>query len=210
MADYDMSIHRFLAQFKKGFARQNRYRVEFHLPKGIPAGTAGANTDATNGTIQQLDNYFNGSQGINIKCHTATFPQRSLLTSGITQNSAEFRVPYSVTYDPVSFSFYADSEMDTRDYFEVWQSAVANYSNNTMNFFEEYVADVKLFQLDATGKDTYGVTLFQAWPLNIAAIDVSYSSMDTTQSTMVTMAFKSWLPWNNNGGVNRSGSSGAR
>lgn len=201
----DMSVSAFLAHFEKGVARSNKFRVEFILPKGVPADTVGVNTDATAGQIQQLQNYFNSSRGaVNIKCHTATFPQRSLLTSGLNQNSAEFRIPYSATYDPVTFSFYANSEMDTRDYFEVWQSAVCNFSNNTMNFLEEYVSDVNIISLDATGNDAYGVTLFEAYPINIGAIDVAYANMDSYQNTMVTMSYKSWLPWMNNGGTNRS------
>lgn len=201
----DMTVRGFLANFKKGVARPNKYRVEFMLPKGIPAGTLGANTDAIEAQIRQLNSYFNSGRGsVNIKCHTATLPQRSLLTQGLNQNSAEFRVPYSATYDPVTFSFYADSEMDTRDFFEVWQSAVCNFSNNTMNFLEEYITDVKIITLDAAGNDAYGVTLYEAWPLNIGAIDVSYSNGDSYQTTIVTMSFKSWLPLMNNGGVNRS------
>lgn len=203
------SVKEFLAHFSKGLSRSNRYRVEFILPQGIPAGTLGANTDAQAGNIQQLQSYFNsGRGGVNIKCHTATFPQRSMLTAGLNQNSAEFRVPYSATYDPVTFSFYANSEMDTRDYFEVWQSAVCNFSNNTMNFLNEYTADVSIFALDQTGRDSYGVTLYEAWPLNIGTIDVSYSAQDAYQTTIVTMSYKSWLPWMNNGGVNRSSPQG--
>src|SRR6478736_674970 len=200
----DMTASGFLSNFKKGLARANRYRVEFILPKGIPSGTLGANTDSTQGQIRQMDNYFNSNGGINIKCHTATLPQRSLLTQGLNQNSAEFRVPYSATYDPVTFSFYANSELDTRDYFEIWQSTVCNFSNNTMNFLEEYVTDVNIFALDTAGKDRYRITLYEAWPLNIGAIDMSYSSIDSYQSTTVTLAFKSWLPWMNNGGTNRT------
>jgi len=199
------SVWEFLSYFKRGVGRSNRYRVEFVLPRGIPADTVGANGEAKEGTIQQMHSRFNsGRGGVNIKCHTATFPQRSMLTVGLNQNSAEFRVPYSATYDPVTFSFYADSEMDTRDYFEIWQSSVCNFSNNTMNFLDEYTSDVKIIAMDQAGRDTYGVTLFEAWPLNIGTIDMSYSAQDAYQTTIVTMSYKSWLPQWNTGGTNRS------
>lgn len=207
-----MNARDFLAHFERGVARQNRFRVEFNLPRGVSASAPGVNMDAVEGNIGRLQSYFNQGRGsVNIKCHTATFPQRSLLTSEQVQNSAAFRVPYSASYDPVTFSFYADSDLDTRDYFDVWQSAANNFQNNTMNFFSEYVSDVNIIALDVLGNDTYGVTLYEAWPMNIGVLDYSYANMDSFQTTIVTMSFKSWLPTYggktmNSVGTNRSGS----
>ncbi|ASD50574.1 tail tube [Acidovorax phage ACP17] len=191
-----MDIWSMLSHFRDGISRPNKYRVEMNLPSGVGLGEGeiGVNSDARAGKIAQIDRYFNATGGINFKCHTMTFPQRSLLTSEHRQNSAPFRTPFSATYDPVTFSFYANSYMDTRDYFEVWQSAVVNLGTNTMNFYNEYVADVKLYMLDDYGNDAYSVTLFEAWPLNIGIVDASYSQSNALTTCTVTLAFKSWAP----------------
>ena len=205
----DMSIYGFLARFKRGIARPNRYRVEFFLPSGIPqsvAGTVGVNSDALHENIRQRQNEFNSDGSINVKCHSATFPQRSLMTYEHKQNSAPFRLPYTSTYDPVTFSFYADSDLDTRDYFDIWQACVMNFGSNTVNFYDEYVSDVHIWQVDLYGNDTYGVQLIEAYPMNIGSFDVSYSNNDSYQTTSVTLAYKSWLPLRYTGavGINRS------
>ena len=121
-----MDYQTFLSNFVDGISRPNRYRVEFNLPRGVnlSGGALSVNDESTVGRIAGMEKYFNSGGMVNIKCHTMTFPQRSLLTMEHRQNSAPFRTPYSATYDPVTFSFYADSTMDTREYFEVWQSAV--------------------------------------------------------------------------------------
>lgn len=194
-----MDIWTFLSNFKDGFSKPNKYRVEFNLPRGVSLGQneIGVNNDARAGRISQMNQFFNSGGGIDVKCHTMTFPQRSLLTMEHRQNSAPFRTPYSATYDPVTFSFYANAFLDARDYFEVWQSAVVNLGSNTMNFYEEYVSDIKMYLLDDHGEDAYGVTLFEAYPLNIGIVDASYSQSNQVTTATVTMSFKSWAPWYN-------------
>lgn len=199
MTTQNCSIFDFLSHFSTGIARQNRYRVEFRLPKGVnlAIGDIGVNPDATAGKIQGIENFFNAKGGVNIKCHTCQMPDRTMLTQDIKQNSAPFRVPYSASYMPVTFSFYTNSEMDAKDYFEVWQSAVVNLGTNTLNFYDEYVSDVKIYALDVTGQDAYSVTLYEAWPLTVGTTDFSYAAMDQVISTTVTMTFKSWAPMYN-------------
>lgn len=195
----DNTVMGFLSHFKEGIAKPSRYRVEFHLPKGVnlQAGQIGVNSESTVAQITGMQNYFNAKGGIDIKCHNATFPQRSLLTSEHRQNSAPFRVPYSSTYDPVTFSFYADSTLDTREYFEIWQGAVVNFGTNTMNFYDEFVADIKMFQLNDLGEDSYSVELIEAYPINIGIVDSSYAQQNAYQTITVTMSFRSWKPNNN-------------
>lgn len=196
----------FLSHFSQGFAQQSRYRVEFTLPSGVnlAAGTIGVNTESTIGNIQQIQNQFNAKGGINIKCHSMTFPQRSLMTYEHKQNSAPFRIPYSSTYDPVTFGFYADAQLDTRDYFDIWQAAVVNVGTNTINFYDEYVSDIKMWALDNQGNDSYGVILYEAWPLNIGTIDYAYAASNSYQTSTVTMSYKTWQPVYNNSGVQRT------
>lgn len=199
MNERDHSVMGFLSHFKLGIAKPSRYRVEFNLPKGVnlAPGQIGVNEESTANNIRRMQNYFNSQGGIDIKCLNATFPQRSLLTSEHRQNSAPFRVPFSSTYDPVTFSFYADSTFDTREYFEIWQGAVVNFGTNTMNFYDEFVSDVRMFQLNDLGEDSYSVELFEAYPINVGIVDSSYAQANAFQTITVTMSFRSWKPANN-------------
>jgi len=206
MAASNGSFWDFLSHFGNGFQHPSRYRVEFSLPPGVnlASGTIGVNTESIQGNIRQVENMFNAKGGINIKCHSMTFPQRSLMTYEHKQNSAPFRIPYSSVYDPVTFSFYADSQLDTRDYFDVWQAAVVNIGTNTINFYDEYVSDIKMWALDNQGNDSYGVILYEAWPLNIGTVDFAYGATNSYQTSTVTMSYKTWQPVFNNSGVQRT------
>ncbi len=169
------------------------------MPRGVrlAANSMGSNIDAIEGNISVLGAALNANSSIDIKCHTMTMPQRSLMTYEHKQNFAPVRLPYSAAYDPVTFSFYADSRYDTRTFFETWQSAVMNFGTNTVNFYDEYKADIHMYTLNDYGEDAYKVTLFDAYPLNIGVVDLSYSQSNNYQTITVTMSFRYWTPWNN-------------
>ena len=200
--------HEFLSKFRSGVATPNRYTVQFFLPKGVNlrSGQLGVNDDARVGQITTMQNYFNAKEQINIKCHTAAFPERNLETYEYRQNSAPFRLPYSSSYTPVNFAFMADAHFDTRDFFEVWQSAVINIGTNTLNFPDEYVSDVSIMAHTRDGRNSYGVKLYEAWPVNVGETALSYSDNDTLASISVGLEYRYWSPFFNSQAKNGAAS----
>ena len=186
----DMSTTKFLNLFDKGIGKANRYQVRFILPKGIPQ-SEWANIQSTSGRIQSMQSQLNGNEAINIFCHTCVLPQRSVMTYEHRQMTAPYLLPLSQRYEPIPFSFFSDSTMNTRRYFEVWQNTVLNIHNNTMNFYSEYVADVEIRVLDAQGNPTYGIKLVEAYPMSLPPVDLSYSN-NAVQNVTVVMTYKYW------------------
>lgn len=197
-------IYEFLSHFKNGVMKSNRFRAEFNLPSGVSgkSGTHAVNTKAMASAIKSADTGFNSKSSINIKCHTATFPQRMLQTLEFRCNSVQFKVPYTASYDGISLTFFADGNMDTREYFELWQSAIINFGNNTANFYKEYVSDIKLYIQNEAGDDTYGIILYEAYPMQISMFDMSYGMRSTPLNIQVLFSFKSWLPLSNSNSSN--------
>lgn len=192
-----ISVQEFMSFFSAGPGRPNRFRVEFNLPPGVDTsiGASGnfVNSAAQVGRITATQSKYNAGRGaINVMCNQATFPQRTLLTWELNQNSAAFKTPYSYEYDPISFSFYSDSNLNTRQYFEIWQSACANIQNNTMNYMSEFVSPVTIYQLDTAGRDTYAATLIDAWPITLGSTDISMANSNAIHNITVTMAYRSY------------------
>jgi len=205
MGAVGLSVQEFISYFGAGPGRPNRFRVEFNMPPGVGGGANFVNLMAFAGQTAKVQGQYNSGRGaINIMCNQATLPQRSLITYGVNQNSAEFRVPYSASYDPVTFTFYADSTLNSRTYFEIWQSTVQNIQNNSMNYPSEFVADVHMYQMDSRGNDTYYCKLIEAWPMAIGSVELSMSAENQIHNTTVTMAYKYWTSQNDDDGVNKS------
>lgn len=200
----DGTIYDFLSHFKSGIMKSNRFRIEFTLPKGVSGSTGiySVNSGAISSTIRSSESGFNGKGSINLKCHTASLPMRSLQTLDFKCNSTVFKVPYMTSYDPISLTFYADGNMDTREYFELWQSAVMNFGNNTINFYSEYISDVKLYVQNESGADVYGIILYECYPISIGMIDMSYASTNMPLNIQIMLSFKSWIPMSNSNADN--------
>lgn len=164
----------------------------FNLPQGVGGSSEFVNSKSRRGQISAWEKQLNAEGSINIKCHTAIFPQRTLSTSERLQNSAPFRTPYSANYDPITFSFYADGDGDTRRYLDIWQNAVINVRSNTLNFYDEFVSDITIWNLNEAGKRTYGVKCFEAYPLAVGAMDISYSNMNNFQNVVGTFQYRRW------------------
>ncbi|USV40938.1 baseplate wedge protein [Xanthomonas phage BUDD] len=184
---------KFLSHFQRGVMRPNKYLIRFVLPEGVGGNADFIDARVRRGRLQLEEQRFNGIGSINIKCHTANFPQRNLVTSERAQNSSSFRVPYTQAYDPVTFSFYADADADTRRYFDLWQNTVINVRSNTLNFYNEFTANVEMWNLNELDQPTYGVRLEEAYPIAVGAMDIAYGNAGTYQTVTTTLQYRRWV-----------------
>jgi hypothetical protein len=192
MPDISGSVFDFLSNFPQGFARSNRYMVEMQLPPGIEESGSWLNTESTSGNINGFQNSLNGKGQVQIACHTCSMPSRVLGTYPHSQHCAPFRVPFTQQYMPVSFSFYTGRDYAQRHFFDIWQTAVININDNSLNFFSEYTQDVNIWQLDRNNDKTYGVKLYAAWPVAIGEIQLGYSNNNQIVNVTITLEFKLW------------------
>lgn len=193
MSNDMFKIDRLISSFGAGgYARANRFSVEFSMPRGI--GTAGvftnSNSEAAN--INGVESELNRNGNINVMCHTCTLPSRDIQPAELKQYGPPHRMPLTSAYMPISFSFYSGADLAVRRYFETWQTAVVNISSNTMNFYNEYTSDIKIKVYDIEGNCNYSVDIYEAWPSSVGLIDYAYSNTDTPQSIMVAMQFRYW------------------
>jgi len=191
----DMSLFSFLSKLDKGISKPSRFRVSFNLPSGIDLSRASDpffNPDSTKGEIQRNQQILNANEKINIFCHSATLPQRSFMYFTHKHYGPEYKVPYTQVYEPVTFSFYSDEAMSTRSYFEIWQSAAVNIGTNSMNYYNEFVSDIDIDVLSVEGNPMYSVHLYEAYPLSIGMVDLSYSNANQVSTLTVTMSYRLW------------------
>lgn len=186
------NVSSFLQNYPDGFAHPDRYIVSFTLPKGIPDSGEWMNNESSSGNSFYFERLINNQGAINIGCHTAIMPARTLLVADHKHIGAPFRYPYSQTYDPVSFTFYADKDLNARRYFDIWQTMVINIMDNSMNFWDEYTSDIKITQLDRKGRPGYSVTLYQGFPLSVGDVNFNYASRNEIQNITVTITYKLW------------------
>ena len=61
-----------------------------------------------------------------------------------------------------------------------------------MQYYNDYVGSIKIFQLDETDRQRYGVELVEAFPKTIAAQTLDYSTVNAIQTVSVEFTYRYW------------------
>jgi hypothetical protein len=97
------------------------------------------------------------------------------------------------TFENWSITILNDTGMEIRNAMERWMNGINEHVNNTgLANPTDYQADMVIEQLDKAGAVTKSYTIRGAYPVNVAAIDLSYDSTDAIEEFTVELAYQYW------------------
>ena len=170
---------------KGGFARPSRYEVILHPP-------AGTNANPTSSQIQE----FRGDDTVrqtSLACENISFPGRNIDTTEDANIYGPTRqIATGFSYAEVSATFRCSRDMREKRYLEAWNKLAYNPTTWSMQYYEDYVGSVQIFQLDDNDERTYGVELIEAYPKTIGAQTLDYSSTGEIHKLPVTFSYRWW------------------
>lgn len=209
-ANPETTINRFRAALSQGegLARPNRFLVEFSLPKKsylqskiqVQSGPPHYPKEKRNLDMHHLDQML--GKRVRIMCNKITLPERQFTAAALRQYGPAFQYPTNVQYGSISATFYLSKFYEERQYFEAWQNAMFDHQTNNFNFWDEYTSHVDIFQLgsfdEKNDRDhiTYGVRLFEAYPLTVGAVELDSSTTNQAATCSITFNYRLWLNYN--------------
>jgi hypothetical protein len=196
----------------EGFQRKARFYVNFTLPKGVSASTAGNFNGPDAGFVQDQDELQGFSSEAQLKamnqdqnkrrvqafCSEIAMPSREGVQKEIRHNGPTRKFVYDYTSPEITATFYSDKFMRERSFFEMWQKAAFSNSTHNFNYYNDYVAPLDIFALgqfasrDERDDSTYGVRLFECYPKTISEVTFSHTANEV-QSFTVTFSFRYWV-----------------
>jgi len=195
----------------EGFARKARFYAEFALPKGVSNGALfSEGFEDTSLAAQEKQAFPTQSDLLAVQqangrrvrafCSSISMPDREMVSKEVRHGNAPARnFVYDMKSSSISATFYADKFMRERSYFELWQkSAMSTSSTFNTNYYDNYVANLNIFQLGqfASRQErddiTYGVQLIDCFPTKIGAIDYSHDA-NNIQTIDVDFSFRYWI-----------------
>ena len=170
---------------KGGFSRPSRYEVILVPP-------AGTNSNLFSSQMQE----FRGDDTVrqtSLACESISFPGRNIDTTEDTNIYGPVRnIATGFSYADITATFRCSRDMREKRYFETWQKLSYNPATWSMQYYEDYVGAVQIFQLDDNDERTYGVELIEAFPKTIEAQQLDYSSTDQINKLNVTFSYRWW------------------
>ena len=169
-----------------GFARPNRYEVFFFPP---------VSRSRTNIFAQIMGQSVadQTARKTALRCEAFEFPGRNLDSAPDTNIYGPVReIVQGYSYGDVTAVFQCSSDMKEKRFFETWQRLAYNPQTWSMQYYNDYTGSIKIFQLDETDRQRYGVELVECFPKTIAAQAVDYSTVNAIQKVSVTFAYRYW------------------
>ena len=207
MGNPESTIGRFQSKMAEGegFARPNRFMVDFILPRGIDEGV---DDDGNNFTFQEeikrttqgeLKSELELQRGLRAFCFGAELPSRNVDTAPLQTYGPKREIVYSHSYSQeITLSFYADKFMRQRSFFEQWQNTAMDLGTNNVHFYDEYTGAIRIYALGAFSGDAfrdriaYGVHLYECYPKTITAVPLNYGTQNEIMQISISFYYRNW------------------
>jgi len=197
------TVGQFISQINmgEGVARPNRYLVRFWLNSKLKTGTYGQNIQGGPPPKQRNDYYTNAEmlRNINMMCNKVTMPSRDVNTTKHITYGPGREMPYAYSYPGnIECTFYGDKYLRQRAFFEAWQTQMFSEDSHNMNYYDDYIGHMDIYQLGASGGEgdrdriTYAVRLEEVYPETIGSIEYDYGSNDTLINVPINLRYRKW------------------
>jgi hypothetical protein len=157
---------------QSGVARQNKFEAEVFFPPSI------------NVNARQLS----------LRMKSLTMPGRTITTlTNDTIYGPTHELAQGLTYDDIiNVTFILSSDLREKTYFDTWQEFIYDTNTYGLNFYDEYVSSMNIYQLDNTGERMYGITLKETFPKVVSPLEYSYENNSAIHDLTIGFAFKEW------------------
>ena len=186
------ALDEIFAEFRSddGFARPTRYEVFFFPP--VSRSQTNIFAQVMGQTVADQT-----ARKTSLRCESFEFPGRNLDSAPDTNiYGPEREIVQGYSYGDVTAVFQYSSDMKEKRFFETWQRLAYNPQTWSMQYYNDYTGSIKIFQLDETDRQRYGVELVECFPKTIAAQPIAYASVNEIQKVSVTFAYRYWKDLN--------------
>ncbi len=167
MATREFSINNFMSRVDNlgGLAKRNRFSVEVTPPESMKSSVT--------------------ADSINFLAKTVSFPAKTLaMTEYRYGGKFSLSVPYEITLEPVTIKIMNTNDQSPRIFWNQWFNHIQNFDTYNMQYYEKFVGTIALHmylddQEDINpSKSSYHVTLHEAFPKGMSAIDVGWENTE--------------------------------
>jgi len=204
----ETTINRFIAQVNQGegLARPSRYLVVIQPPQTLktltkavgPGGRYTETMSAAEGGLNELESN-ELKRNVGMMCQSITMPSRDIATAENRQYGPGRLMPYAYKFSgSIEASFYGDKFLRQRAFFENWQKKIMDINSHHMDYYDNYVGSMDIFQLGSFDAEqdrdrvTYAVRLYEVYPQTIGSYDYSYGATNTQVNIPITLNFRTW------------------
>lgn len=112
---------------------------------------------------------------------STNLPATTIEETVLPWQGMDFPIAAKSTYQAFNVTFNLDLNARLRQNFEKWMNKIHNPVTNRYALINEYMLDQRLQLLSNDGRVVLEFVLHDAWPMEVAAANLSYDAPDVTQ-----------------------------
>ena len=131
------------------------------------------------------------SKRANILCKSGAIPAFTLGIIEVPFRGRRIKIPGDRTYADWTATFVNDDNQKTRKYFDAWMNTIVDVDgeNALRTGVGSYRCRISINQLRPDGNISRTYDLYDAFPTDVSAIDLSYDTTDAVQEFTVTFQY---------------------
>lgn len=198
-------LDEFVAHVKKyGVARPNRFRITFPLPAHVSEKVdIGGQENVKEGLFASTVRVINHSsvsgtredaaRSLQIMCQVASFPGTNVDTAELKAGGKPRKFAYGLSYDTADFAFLVSNDMREKKVFDYWIKTIVNPKTGNVGFYDDYIVDVTIEQMDEWGRVTHVVKLEEAYPTVVTPMELDMGSSNTAAMLRTSFIYRRQL-----------------
>ncbi|WJJ54037.1 baseplate hub subunit [Escherichia phage AV101] len=206
MEDYRNFITQML---HRGLSRKNRFRVTIPLPPGIFDSNATLANDGkayrTNSSFGDLfkqsarivNAFFGGtnqtSRSLQMMCMVASLPGVGIDTTPMTSNGNHIKMPNNKSNVDLDLSFLLANDYYEKSVMDKWKSLIFDPHTTKMGYYEDFVTDICIEQLDTEDQVVHRVYIVEAHPINFSSIELDKGATDQFNQYNISFSYNKVL-----------------
>lgn len=203
-------FHSFVTQLvQRGISRKNRFRVTIPLPAGIfdDKATSANDTNAWKSTGKWTDYLTNGfkivnafyggapatSKSLQAMCMMASLPGVNIDTTPMSSGGNHIKIPNNKSQTDVDFSFLLATDFYEKNVMDNWKKLIYDPYTTKLGYYEDFVTDICIEQLDSEDNVVHRVYLVEAMPVAFNQIDLDKGATDQFQQMTISFTYNKFL-----------------
>lgn len=202
------SISKFRENVK--IVRPNLFFAEVDFPTTLATKIRQKSSDlAGSATIGGSNRaWYNSIDGYDLnstfrfRCEASEIPGRTVATADEQSFGPSIKHAYETTYADVNLQIIASEDMRERAFFEIWIENIINatsFDDNTnfsgsgglSKYYDDYAkGQVRLYQMNESRKQLARYTMYNAFPIQISPMNLTWEETNTYQRFAVTMTYR--------------------
>lgn len=198
-------LDEFINHVKKyGVSRPNRFRITIPLPAHVSEKVdIGAQDTLPEGLVSTAVKVVNSTtvsgsreqaaRSLQIMCQIASFPGTNVDTADLKAGGKPRKFAYGLSYDSAEFAFLVSNDMREKKIFDYWIKSIVNAKTGAVGFYDDYIVDVTIEQMDEWGRVTHTIKLEESYPTVVTGMELDMGSSNTAAMLRTSFIYRRQL-----------------